>query len=204
VKTVLKTNEDSASEHISRGILFFFVILMVLCPAASALSSEIAAVSVSQVNSEIYVTTALQPDQKLVEDLNNGLSKEIVFYADLFRRWKLWPDEFVIGQKIVRVLESDPIKREYVCTSLVGNVKTIKRFKDLDSMIAWATNITNLKLTNVKVLEPDEYYIKVTVESNFRKLPSVIGYIIFFVPSKEFSISRDSEPFRIPTPQAAR
>jgi hypothetical protein len=204
VKTVLKRNGDSALGHIREALLFFCVIFAIICPATSVFSSEIAAVSVKQANSEIFVATALQPDQKFIDDLNNGLSKELVFYIDLFRHWKLWPDEFVLGQKIVRVLQIDPIKREYIGTSIEGNIKTIRRFKDLDSMIVWAANIIDLKLTNTKIFEPDDYYVKVTVESNLKKLPAVVGYLLFFVPSKEFSISRDSSVFKIPSPQVAR
>ncbi len=204
MKTLLKKNRDSISGRIREALLCFFVILAVICPTTSVFSSEIAPVSIKQVNSEIFVTTALQPDQKFIEDLNNGLSKEIVFYIDLFRHWKLWPDEFVLGQKIVRILQIDPIKRECIATNIEGNVKTLKRFKDLDSMIAWAANIADLKLTNVKVLEPDDYYVKVTVESNLKKLPAVVGYLLFFVPSKEFSISKDSSAFKIPSLQVSR
>jgi len=204
VKTVLKKNGDSALGRIREALLLFFVILAVTCPATSVFSSEIAAVSIKQVNSEIFVTTALQPDQKFIEDLNSGLSKEIVFYIDLFRYWKLWPDEFVLGQRIVRILQIDPIKRECIGTNIEGNIKTLKRFKDLDSMIAWAANITDLKLTNVKVLEADDYYVKVTVESNLKKLPAVVGYLLFFVPSKEFSIQKDSSAFRIPSLQVSK
>jgi hypothetical protein len=204
VKTALKRNGDSALGYIREVFLFLFVILAVICPATSVFSSEIATVSVTQANSEIFVTTALQPDQKFIDDLNNGLSKELVFYIDLFRHWKLWPDEFVLGQKIVRVLQIDPIKREYVGSSIEGNVKTIRRFKDLDSMIVWAININDLKLTNVKVLEPDDHYVKVTVESSLKKLPAVVGYLLFFVPSKEFSISRDSSAFKIILPQVVK
>ncbi|HTZ17414.1 MAG TPA: DUF4390 domain-containing protein [Dissulfurispiraceae bacterium] len=185
---------------------FLSVIILVtswaLLVITACFAAEISGVDVRQANNELIVSTTLQPDEKLIEDLNNGLSKEIVFYIDLFRHWKLWPDEFVIGQKIVRTLQIDPIKREFVGTSVEGNVKIIKRFKDLNSMIAWAINISNIKLTNVKVLESDDYYVKVTAESRLK--PSVIGYIIFFLPSKEFSVVRDSQIFRIHPPETVR
>ncbi len=180
------------------------IIAAILSAASSCLAAEISAVEVKQANNELIVTAALQPDEKLVEDLNNGLSKELVFYIDLFRHWKFWPDEFVIGQRIVRSLQIDPIKREYIGTNAEGTVTTIKRFKDLDSMMTWATNITNLKLTNIRVLESDEYYVKVTVESKLKKLPSVVGYLLFFVPTKEFNISKDSTIFRIQNSRVSR
>ena len=106
--------------------------------------------------------------------------------------------------KIVRVLQSDPIKREYIGSSTEGNIRTIKRFKDPDSMIPWGMNIPDLKLTNVKALEPGDYYIKVSVESILRKLPPVIDTVVFWVSTKEFSISKDSPLFRIPAVQEAR
>ncbi len=183
--------------------LVFIVCALFFVSAKPGFGADIRYVNATQVNSELYVTTFLQPDQKLIEDLNNGLSKEIVFYIDLFRHWKVWPDEFVLGKKIIRVLKTNPIKREYVGSSTEGNIQTIKRFKDLESMLTWAMNITDLKLVNTRALEPDRYYVKVTAESNLKKLPPVIGYLLFFVPGKEFNVSRDSVKFRIPSGQGA-
>jgi len=183
---------------------FVIVFIFTLSICESGIASEITPIEIKQINGELFVTVALQADQKLIDDLGNGLSKELVFYIDLFRHWKVWPDEFVLGKKIVRSLHSDPIKREYIGSSTEGNIRTIRRFKDVDSMIAWGVSIRDLKLTNVKALEPDEYYIKVTSESNLKKLPPVIGYLLFFTPSKEFSVSKESPLFRIPNIQEAR
>ena len=72
-----------------------------------------------------------------------------------------------------------------------------KRFKDLESMVEWAMNIIDIKLTNIKELEHGEYFVKITVDSRIRKLPPVIGYFLFFMPEKEFSISKDSQKFEI-------
>ncbi|MGO9379398.1 MAG: DUF4390 domain-containing protein [Dissulfurispiraceae bacterium] len=185
-------------------LLLLTVIFFTLPAPESGLAAEITPVVANQIDNELFVTTTLQPDEKLVTDLGNGLSKELVFYVDLFRHWTIWPDEFVLGKKIIRVLKSDPIKREYIGSSTDGNIRTIKRFKDLESMISWAIDITNLKLTNVKALDPDEYYVKVTAESNLRKLPPVIGYLLFFTPNKEFSVSANSPLFKIPAMQEAR
>ena len=53
-------------------------------------------------------------------------------------------------------------------------------------------------------LEPGDYYIKVSVESILRKLPPGIDTVVFWVSTKEFSISKDSPLFRIPAVQEAR
>jgi hypothetical protein len=94
-------------------------------------------------------------------------------------------------------LQSDPIKREYIGTSRDGKAKTVKRFKDISSMLAWATDFSELKLTTTKDLEGDNFFVQVTAESRAHSLPSVVGYILFFLPTKEFSVSRNSEFFRL-------
>lgn len=115
-----------ASPQAAALFLIALVISLILAEPGSGFASEIAAIGIKQANNELFVTAALQPDQKLVDDLGSGLSKELVFYIDLFRHWKVWPDEFVLGKKIVRVLQSDPIKREYIGSSTEGNIRTIK------------------------------------------------------------------------------
>lgn len=143
-------------------------------------------------NSEIMVNAGLSLDERNITDLKNGISKEITFYIDLFRVWKTWPDEFVGGKKITKTLRADPIKKEYVATSLDGTTLIEKRFKSFESMVTWALNIRDLKLTNVRDLQPSDYFVRVTVESHLRKLPPVIGYLLFFVPEQDFRILKDS------------
>ncbi|NTU42804.1 MAG: DUF4390 domain-containing protein [Nitrospirales bacterium] len=160
-------------------------------------ATEISAVQVRINNNEISVSASLRPDVRMTEDIATGLSKEIVFYIDLFRVWSIWPDEFVTGRKISRLLLNDPIKREYTGESTEGKSRTVKKFRDADSMIAWAMNITDLKIANSHELEAGTYFVKVTADSLLRKLPPVIGYFLFFVPEKEFSLSKDSPRFTI-------
>jgi hypothetical protein len=176
----------------------FFVVLAILFfiidPANSA---EISTVNVKIYNNEIYVSTSLIPDKKFLDDLSSGMSKEITFFIDLFRVWKIWPNEFVSGVRITRILKSDTIKQEYIAKDISGNIHKEKRFRDLNSMVEWAINIKDLRFLNVKDFESGEYFVKVTIESSIRKLPPVIGYLLFFIPEKEFSVSKDSVPFRL-------
>lgn len=160
-------------------------------------AADIPSVNVKIINDEIYVSTSFLPDKKFISDLNNGLSKEITFFIDLFRVWNIWPDEFVYGLKVTKILKSDTIKREYIATSIVGNNRIEKRFRDIDSMMEWGLNISDIKLLNIKEFEKGEYFIKVTVESKIRKLPPVIGYFLFFIPETEFSISKRSTTFSL-------
>ena len=183
--------------HFKPALFILSLYFLIFVHSDPGFAMEISSVNVRISNSEIFVTTALKPDPKFIDDMNEGLSKEFTFFIDLFRVWNIWPDEFILGKKIIKNLRSNQIKREYVATSIYGNIHLEKRFKDPDSMIEWSMNIADLKLANVKELEPGTYFIKVTVESRARKLPPVIGYLLFFVPEKDFTISKNSPVFTV-------
>ncbi len=160
-------------------------------------SAEIIGPETKIINNEIYVTTGLILDEKQLQDLKNGIAKEITFYIDLFRAWNMWPDEFVLGKTIVKTLKADPVKKEYVAASSDGMTIVERRFNELDSLLKWSLNIRDLKLTNTRELEPDDYFVRITVESRLRRLPPVISYLFFFVPEKEFTKVKDSSRFSV-------
>ncbi|HXW68455.1 MAG TPA: DUF4390 domain-containing protein [Dissulfurispiraceae bacterium] len=187
------------SKRSSIKILFLLVFFELLFFVRTGTAAEIPEVSFRLANNELYVSSVVRLDQKIEDELRDGLSKEFIFYIDLFRVWKIWPDEFVLGQKITTTLRSNPIKREYIATRDTGNISLKKRFNDMESMVGWAMTLPEIKLTNVKALEAGTYFIKVTAESRIRKLPPVIGYLLFFVPDKDFSVSKNSRTFEINT-----
>ncbi len=160
-------------------------------------AADIIGPAVNITNNEIHITTGIILDEKLLQELKNGISKEITFYIDLFRVWKAWPDEFILGKIITKTLKCDPIKNEFVATSFDGATKIERRFKNIDSLLKWTLNINNFSLTNIKELDPDNYFIRITVESKIRRLPPVIGHLFFFVPENEFKLIKDSEAFNI-------
>ncbi|MCC6345942.1 MAG: DUF4390 domain-containing protein [Nitrospirales bacterium] len=177
-------------------LLFFCFFLQTLPPAAAA---ELSEVTVHIINNEIHVSASLKPDPRIIDDMNGGITKEFVFYIDLFRVWNIWPDEFVLGKKIVRILRSNQIKREYSASSFYGNIHLEKRFKDLDAMVGWAFTLEELKLATTRELEQGIYFVKVTVESRVKKLPPVVGYLLFFVSEKDLSLYRNSQEFPVTT-----
>jgi hypothetical protein len=103
----------------------------------------------------------------------------------------------VLGKTYTRTLKADPIKKEYVATSLDGNTLIERRFKSFESMINWALSVKDMKLTNVREIESGQYFVKITIESKIRKLPPVIGYLFIFVSENEFKIVKDSGFFAI-------
>jgi hypothetical protein len=125
------------------------------------------------------------------------VDKELKFYVDLFRVWRAWPDEFVLGKSYTRTVKVDPIKKEFIATSNDGTLLVEKRFKSFESMLAWTVSFRDLKLTNIRELDPGQYFVRITVESKIRKLPPVIGYLFIFISENEFRLVRDSVHFMI-------
>jgi hypothetical protein len=175
----------------ARITLFLAFISLLLMPL-NASGAEITGPDARAMNEEILVSTGLALDEKNIDDLRNGIAKEITFYIDLFRVWRMWPDEFIAGKKIVKTLRADSIKKEYIATTFDGATLIEKRFKRFDSMLDWALTVKDLKLIRTKELQLSDYYVKVSVESRIRELPPVIGYLLFFVPEKDFRLSKNS------------
>jgi len=173
------------------SISLLSLLFLTYSPAQAA---EVIGPEVKVQDGEIYVSTSLSLDENYLEELRNGVTKEFRFYIDLFRVWNMWPDEFILSRSFIRTLTSDPVKMEYTATSGNGNMVTKKRFKSFDSMLQWSLGISNLKLANVRDLEPGVYFVRAAIESRIRKLPPVIGYFIIFLPENEFRIKKDS-PF---------
>lgn len=176
---------------------FLLLIYCLLISSSTSSGAEIIGPETKIANNEIYVTTGLMLDEKQIQDLKNGITKEITFYIDLFRVWDMWPDEFVLGKTLVKTLKCDPVKKEYVATSFDGMTIIEKRFNEFDTLLKWSLNINGLKLTNIKELEPDDYFVRITVESRLRRLPPVVSYLFFFVPEKEYRVVKDSSRFQV-------
>jgi len=175
-------------------IINFSVTTLLLSVYGWSGASEITGPEIKIQDNQIRVTTSLSLNEKSLQELRSGVTKDLKFSIDLFRVWKMWPDEFVVGKMFIRTLKSDPVTMEYRGSSNDGNTLVQKKFKSFESMIQWALLINDVKLANVKDLEQGTYFVRVTVESKIRKLPPVIGYFMIFLPENEFKIEKDS-PF---------
>ncbi len=180
---------------IARYLIFLSLYLILFSSHAGG--SEITGPQVTLKNHELFVTTSLSLDKNYLHEIRDGIEKELIFYVDLFRVWNMWPDEFILGKSITRTLKCDPVKSEFVATSFNGNTIIEKRFKSLESMMSWALTIQELKLTNIRELEPGTHFVKITAASKIRKLPPLIGPFLIFLSENEFKISKESPHFRI-------
>jgi hypothetical protein len=181
----------------SQFLHFMIIIVLLLCAVSSSFAGEITGPEVKFHENEIHATASLLLDDKYLQEIRNGIKKEFRFYIDIFRVWNLWPDEFVSSKSFTRTLMSDPVKTEFIATSNDGNTQIRKRFKSLESMLKWALSFDDIKLANVRDLDPGVYFVRVTVESKIRQLPPVIGYFMIFLPENEFKIRKDSSYFSI-------
>ncbi|MDH4232465.1 MAG: DUF4390 domain-containing protein [Nitrospirota bacterium] len=180
----------------SRLYIIFFLLIALLSPALSE-GQAVNGPEVKLFNNDIYVSFTLNLEDQSLQEIKKGIEKELKFYVDLFRIWRVWPDEFVLGKMNVRTLKADPIKKEYVANIADGNTLLEKRFRSFESMIGGTLSVKDMKLTNTREIDPGQYFIRVTVESKIRKLPPVIGYLFIFLSENEFKVVRDSPVFTI-------
>jgi len=172
-------------------VLFFFLICQ-----ANANTLEIKGPYLKFYKHNIHVSFNFELTADKLKEIRQGITKELLFYIDLFRLWKTWPDEFVVGRKIVRKITSDPMKKEYIATSFDGETLIEKRFNSFESMIKWALSFNDVYLTSLKGMPAGTYFVRITVESRLRNIPSLFSEIFFFLPDREFKVSSDSGLFR--------
>jgi hypothetical protein len=179
-----------------RILLTIALFLSVLIPPVAE-GQEISGPEVRLANNDVYVSFSLVPGAKYIEEIKDGIDKELKLYIDLFRVWKVWPDEFVLGKFYSRRMKVDPIKKEYVATSFDGNVIIERRFRSFETMLVWTLSVKDLKLTNTRELDPGQYFVRITAESKIRNLPPMIRQFFVFLSENEFKVRKDSGVFVI-------
>jgi hypothetical protein len=182
-----------------RIFIFLSVINVIMLLQVNATEGvEIRTVNVEIKEDSLIVNSDLHLDEGQIEDLQNGIEKEITFYVDLFRQWAVWPDEFISGTRIQRKIKSDHVKNEFSINSNSNNSDDEQRFSSLASLLSEALSLKGIELSSINHLRPGRYFVKVSAESRIRKLAPIVGYLLFFVPQMEFKVEKNSEVFEIP------
>ena len=174
-----------------------FLMLFVVIPPVTALSSEIIGPDTEIRDSQIFVSTGLSYTEELESKIKTGIEKEYIFTIELFRVWDFWPDEFVVSKKILRSVKYDKLREQFFTSANDGTSKTKAKFKDFNASKAWVFRIKDVKIANVRELDPGSYYLRVVIESKSRELPRMIGLLMFFIPEVEMSLAKESKPFII-------
>ena len=110
----------------SRNYSIFLLFVIMLMPLASE-SQTISGPEVKLVNNDLFVTFSIGLEDKSIEAMRKGVDKELKFYIDLFKVWKAWPDEFVLGKAYVRTVKVDPIPSALTTLRLPPCCSTIWR-----------------------------------------------------------------------------
>ncbi len=175
-------------------ILFSSICFLFILIPARALTVEIMEPVIIIQDNNIFINTGLTDIKELETTIKSGIEKEIVFTIELFKAWNFWPDEFVVSKKIHKIIKYDDLRGQYLASSNDGTEENKKKFKNFDaSMKDWFFTTKEVKLANIKELDPGNYYIRVVSESKSRKLPPVIGFLMLFIPEVEMSLAKESQ-----------
>lgn len=178
------------------GILIFLLIFTFNLNYAFAI--EDIELSIKKNLNSIEVKARIIPSKEFIEEFKSGMGKDIQILVELYRRWSIIPDEFIVGRKMQRTFISDPIKEEYIVKSLEGQILRERRFKNSMDALAWGLNIESVEFDNIKIFDPGKYYVRIIVESNIKKLPLILEHFLFFMPKYEIKKVKESERFNLP------
>ncbi len=178
-------------------VVTFLILLTVIIAAKTASSEEIIGPEVVFNGSSARVSLTLTLTEEQITSIREGLQKELVFYVDLFRKWHVWPDEFIRGKKLTRTLNANIVKGEFKVVSVDETTILEKRFSSFDSMLRWALRIRDIQISLSELQEDGIYFIRITIESIKQKPPQFYSYVLFFVDDKDFKIKKDTEEFKI-------
>ncbi len=187
--------------HLSRlaGIV---IAVALMVPASRAMGGEerIAGLSVGVVgNGDLLVSGELirWVNPTLLEDLNNGIPKDLYYTILLKKRQPAWFDEELMSKTIKHTIKYDVLKKQYsVTTRIDGQIaqKTVESFEEMAQLIS---RLDRVKMNPLKQLRARHtYYVSVKGEMRATEVPFYLEYIFFFVPALELDTPwADSAPF---------
>lgn len=182
-------------------IIIIFSVCFILTSSrfvsATNVSAGILGPEIKIQDNNIIVGTRFSNIKEIETAIKSGVEKEIIFSIELFRVWSFWPDEFVVAKKIQKVIKYDNMRDQYWASSYDGTSLRERRFKDFNALKEWVFVVKDINLANIKELEQGKYFIRVVVESKSRELPPVIGFFLLFIPEREMSLAKESQPFSI-------
>lgn len=195
-KSKVKSNIIKLNMPLKTLMIAFIFLLLVLFPN-HALCLEDINLSVRNKPSRLEVEVQIIPSSSFLNEYKEGLNKNLFILVDLYRRWSIIPDEFIWGVQIKREFFSNPIKEEFIVKSQEGQTVVEKRFKSWQEAIDWGLKLAAISI-DTQNLEKGKYYIRVTVESNIKKIPTILEHFLFFIPKHEKKIQKESEILRLP------
>jgi len=150
-------------------------------------------------NTEIQISAEMIRwiQNTLLEDIENGIQKDLFYTIILKKRIPFWYDEDMETQTIKHTFKFDVLKKQYIIkTTQLGETK--QQIKETTpEVLELISKINNVKLTLERSLKKRHtYYISVKAEMRSSRLPFYLDYILFFIPSLELDTPwANSAPF---------
>lgn len=168
-------------------LLFLFVLLTPV--AVYSKGEQMSDVIVKQGNDSLLVSSSLIGgfSKDFDDAIKNGFEKEITFHIEIFRRWPLWPDEFIFVKRIMKTIKYDEMKKVYYASSYDGLYLEERHFDDYELMKAWVSKIGDIKIAPLSLFSHNAtYFVRIKAESKFKKLPPLLENLLFFVKTTDF------------------
>ena len=179
------------------SLLFLPCFILLNLSIAAAIKPHIFGPDIKIIDKNIIVNISLANVSELETAINSGVGKEIIFTVELLRVWPFWPDEFVASKKIKKIIHYDNLRDQYQASSFDGFKRAEKQFKDYYNIRNWIFTENGIILANIRELEPDNYYIRVVIESKSLEHLPVIGMLMHLVPEVDMTIVKESSDFYI-------
>ena len=189
-------------KKLKKSSVLFIIWVLCLFPYTSVQAGKerIARLTVTiATNNDIHVSAELIRwiDKQLMDDIQNGIPKDLFYTIVLKKRIPIWYDEELAFKTIKHSFKYDTLKKQYlIMTSEEGN--THQQIAETpQEMIGLISKINNVKMSLPKSLRKRHtYYISVKAEMKASRLPFYLDYILFFIPTLELDTPwADSAPF---------
>ena len=150
-------------------------------------------------NTELTVSAVLirWDNEKIREDLENGIPKDLFYYILLKKRIPGWIDEEVFSVTIKHTIKYDILKKQYLITTRMKEETTQKTVDTFEEMAKLISIVDHAKIGLVRSLKTRHtYYISLKAEMRASTIPFYLEYILFFIPRLELDTPwASSAPF---------
>ena len=156
--------------------------------AVGATSERIANLSVVMADGKILVSADLIRgfSQTTMEEIQNGIPKDLYYYILLKKRQPLWFDEELRSKTVKYTVKYDLLKKQYLITKRIDRSVRKEVTDSFDGMKRLISTIKNVKIAQTDVLDSREtYYVSVKAEMKASQQPYYLDYLLFFIPFLE-------------------
>ena len=161
-------------------------VLMIIAGPALAGSKKtpvIEGINLSQGKENVLLTTSLSAelDEFMKEALKGGVPLTFRFKIRLTRKGSILGEKLVRSEKLIHVLQYNPVKQLYQFTGQGYAEPLVRTTKDESEALTWMKGVHRWPLYPLEELKRGtRYRVRVMATLDSVELPSVFGYLFFF------------------------